>query len=54
MEDRLHLYFSEYFGGGEEVLVGNTPELRYSDFATSLIVIGCQPWTVFEGRTYEV
>ena len=49
-EDRLHLYFSEFFAGGEEVVLGNTQELRYNDMATSLIVTGCEPWTVFQDR----
>ena len=53
-EDRLHLYFSEFFAGGEEIVLGNTQELRYNDMATSLIVTGCEPWTVFQDRIYEV
>ena len=53
-EDGLHLYFSEYFGGGEEIVLGNTQQLDHDNAAVSLIVTGCQPWTIFQDRTYEV
>ena len=53
-EDGLHLYFSEYFGGGEEIVLGNTQQLDHDNAAVSLIVTGCQPWTIFQDKTYEV
>ena len=52
-EDRLTLYFSEYFSDGEEIVLGNSPQLEHEDAAASLIVTGCQPWTIFQTETYQ-
>ena len=52
-EDRLTLYFSEYFSDGEEIVLGNSPHLDHDNAAASLIVTGCEPWTIYETETYQ-
>ena len=34
-------------------MLGNSPQLEHDNAAASLIVTGCEPWTIFEGQTYQ-
>merc|ERR1712080_84630 len=45
--DTLNLYFNDYFIGDEEFTYDDKPALNYDNRAKSVIVTGCNPWTLY-------
>ena len=48
------MYFNDYFIGDEEFTFNDMTQVNFYDKAKSLIVTGCQPWTVYEDNDYKV
>ena len=44
----LNLYANEGFGGFEQYFYQDSPQFRYDDFGASIIITGCDPWTLYE------
>eukprot|EP00088_Acartia_fossae_P017540 TRINITY_DN199_c0_g1_i2.p1 TRINITY_DN199_c0_g1~~TRINITY_DN199_c0_g1_i2.p1 ORF type:complete len:245 (-),score=39.72 TRINITY_DN199_c0_g1_i2:83-817(-) len=51
--DTLNLYLNEYFIGGEEYTYNDMPQLNYNDQAKSIIVTGCNGWTLYSEANYR-
>jgi len=49
----LNLYFNDYFIGDEEFMYQDMAQLNYDNRARSIIVTGCQPWTVYQYDNYQ-
>jgi len=49
----LSMYFNDYFIGDEEFTFNDMTQVNFYDKAKSLIVTGCQPWTVYEDNDYK-
>merc|ERR1719347_1192962 len=49
----LNLYFNDYFIGDEEFMYQDMPSLNYDNQAMSVIVTGCQPWTIYFDPGYQ-
>merc|ERR1712142_155967 len=52
MADTLNLYFADKFSGDEEYMYTDMPLLNFDDRARSVIVTGCNPWTLYEYDNY--
>merc|ERR1711892_1498382 len=50
--DTLNFYFNDYFIGDEEFTYNSMPQLNYDNRARSLIVTGCDVWTLYTDRNY--
>lgn len=50
--DSLTLYHGSYFQGEEEYLLGNTPNLNIGSTASSFILTGSQPFTLYDQPNY--
>ena len=48
------MYFNDYFIGDEEFTFNDMTQVNFYDKAKSLIVTGCQPWTIYEDNDYKV
>ena len=48
----INFYYHEYFIGGEEYSYVDYPQLSYNDNTKSIIITGCEPWTVYADRNY--
>jgi len=53
MYDTLNLYFFDYFIGDEEFMYNDMPHLNYDNRARSVIVTGCNPWTLYQYDNYN-
>merc|ERR1711890_177345 len=51
--DTINMYFNEYFIGDEEFTYTDAPVLNYPNRAQSIVVTGCQPWTIYELAKYR-
>merc|ERR1719315_106941 len=51
--DTLNLYFNDYFIGDEEFTYVDKPALNYDNRAKSVIVTGCNPWTLYQYDNYQ-
>jgi len=49
----LNIYFNDYFIGDEEFTYNDMPQFNYNDRSRSIIVSGCQPWTVYQYTNYQ-
>jgi len=49
----LNVYFNDYFIGDEEFTYNDMPQFNYDNRAKSIIVTGCQPWTVYQYNNYQ-
>lgn len=49
----LNLYFNDYFIGEEEFMYQDKPYLSYDNKARSVIVTGCQAWTLYQNSNYQ-
>jgi len=49
----LNMYFNDYFIGDEEFTYNDMPQFNYDNRAKSIIVTGCQPWTVYQYNNYQ-
>ena len=48
----LNMYFNDYFIGDEEFTYNDMPQFNYDNRARSVIVTGCQPWTLYQYNNY--
>jgi len=51
--DTLNMYFNDYFIGDEEFTYDDKPALNYDNRAKSIVVTGCNPWTLYEYDNYQ-
>jgi len=51
--DTLNIYFNDYFVGDEEFTYNDMPQLNYDNRAKSLIVTGCDAWTIYQYDNYQ-
>merc|ERR1719369_2662902 len=51
--DTLNMYFEEYFIGDEEFTYNDMSVLNYDNRAMSVVVTGCQPWTLYEYSNFQ-
>jgi hypothetical protein len=51
--DTLNVYFNDYFIGDEEFAYNDKPKLNYDNRAKSVIVTGCNPWTLYQYDNYH-
>ena len=49
----LNVYFNDYFIGDEEFTYNDMPQFNYDNRARSVIVTGCQPWTLYQYNNYQ-
>jgi len=49
----LNIYFNDYFIGDEEFTYNDMPQFNYNDRSKSIIVTGCQPWTIYQYTNYQ-
>merc|ERR1711935_322284 len=49
----LNLYFNDYFIGDEEFMYQDMAYLNYDNQAMSIVVTGCQPWTIYADTSYR-
>jgi len=48
----INMYYNEYFIGDEEYSYNDVSSVLRDNAAKSVIVTGCQPWTVYDRRGY--
>jgi len=51
--DTLNVYMNEYFIGGEEYTYTDITNFKNNDQTKSLIVTGCNAWTLYEYSNYK-
>jgi len=51
-ESSINLYYNEYFIGGEEYSYVDVPQVNYNDATKSVVITGCEDWTVYQDRNY--
>ena len=49
----LNIYFNDYFIGDEEFTHNDATQFNYDNRAASIVVTGCQPWTVYQYNNYQ-
>lgn len=49
----INIYFNDYFIGDEEFTYNDAPQFNYDNRAKSIIVTGCQAWTVYQYNNYQ-
>jgi len=49
----LNFYFNDYFIGDEEFTYNDMPQLNYDNRARSIIVTGCDAWTIYQYDNYR-
>ncbi|XP_040572657.1 uncharacterized protein [Lepeophtheirus salmonis] len=49
----INFYEGSGFMGNEQYFYSDTPSLNHDNFGESIIVTGCDPWTLYEERSYR-
>ena len=51
--DTLNLYEYDFYRGYEQYTYGDASSLNYDNLGRSIIVTGCQPWTVYQNTNFN-
>merc|ERR1719232_1727766 len=51
--DTINLYQYDFYMGLEQYAYGDAPTLNYDNLGRSVIVTGCNPWTLYEYNNFQ-